>query len=135
MATEKIKTSAAEQALKESEKKYKYLFESAIDMIHFVDDEYNIVDVNETELGKLGYSREELIGQPLNKILHPDFRPKTEGLIPTVKSGETIKSYETALLTKDGKKIHAKGFETMIWEKVAGEWRIIHSHSSTRKVK
>jgi len=92
----------AEEVLQQSEDKYRHLFESAIDMIHIVDEQYRIVDINETELRKLGYSRSELIGKPLMNIIHPDFRPITQAGIPKVRSGHTISSYNTALRTKDG---------------------------------
>jgi len=125
----------AESWLKESEQKYRQLFESAIDMIHIVDDQYNIIDINNTELRKLGYSRKELIGQPLNKILHPDFRPTTKGRIQTVRDGETIKSYETALLTKDGKKILVKVnvVPKMVGGKFIGAQAIIHDITESKK--
>lgn len=51
------------------------------------------------------------------------------------KSAWSISDIEFKAETKDGKKIHSKGFETAIWAKHEGKWRILHSHSSTRKVR
>ena len=118
----------AEETIQNSEDKYRRLFQSAIDMIHIVDDQHRIIDVNETELRKLGYSRSELIGRPLLDIIHPEFRPVTAGGVPTVRSGQSIKSYETALLTKDGGRISvlANVVPLMVDGRFVGAQAIIH---------
>jgi ketosteroid isomerase-like protein len=36
---------------------------------------------------------------------------------------------------KSGKKIHNKGFETVVLRKIDGEWKVLHTHSSGRPVK
>ena len=111
----------AEEALKNSEERYRSIFESAINMIHVVDDQHRIVDVNERELRELGYSRRELIGKPLLEIVHSEFRGVTAAGVPNVRSGETIESYETALLTKDGNKISV--LANVVPQMVEGKFR------------
>ena len=49
------------------------------------------------------------------------------------KSAWSLSTIEFKATTKKGKKIHSKGFETMIWEKRDRRWRILHSHSSMRR--
>ena len=71
-------------------------------MIHFIDSDARIIDVNETELQKLGYSRKELIGMSIAEIIHPEFREATAQSVATVLTGETVDSYETAFVTKGG---------------------------------
>ncbi len=51
--------------------KYQDLVERAPDMIHQVDGEGRIVDVNQTEVDRLGYSREKLLSMRLEDIVHP----------------------------------------------------------------
>lgn len=51
----------AEEALKESEAKYKTLFECANDAIFFISETNNIIDVNYRAIEMFGYSREELL--------------------------------------------------------------------------
>ena len=38
-------------------------------------------------------------------------------------------------IIKSGRKIHNKGYETVILRKIAGDWKVIHTHSSGRPVK
>ena len=38
-------------------------------------------------------------------------------------------------IVKSGRQIHNKGFQTFIFEKVNGEWKVIHTHSSSRTVR
>ena len=126
----------AQKQLKNGENRYQLLFESAIDMIHFVDEQHRIVDVNKTELRRLGYSREELIGKHVTEIIHPDHRPVTEGWIPTVRGGQTIDSYETALLAKDGTKIFVivNVAPIMIDGEFQGAQAIIHDITDRKRV-
>jgi len=95
----------AQQALQESEERYRSLFEDALDMIHIVDANGIIIDANRTELAKLGYTREEYIGKPLSEVIHPDRRLDTMQAARTVLSGKPVHAYETALMTKSGEPI------------------------------
>lgn len=47
----------------------------------------------------------------------------------------TISETEFRAETRDGKTIHTKGFGTMIFVKSGVRWRIVHSHSSSRRVR
>lgn len=40
-----------------------------------------------------------------------------------------------ATINKTGRKIHNKGHQTMIFRKTGGEWKVLHTHSSSRPVK
>lgn len=95
----------AEMTVKEREKKYRGLFDDALDMIHIVDEDGYIVDANRIELKKLEYTRDELIGKRLLDIVHPDYREHTVEKLREVMSGEKIMEYETTIVTKSGKKI------------------------------
>jgi len=39
-----------------------------------------------------------------------------------------------ARLKRDGRKIHNKGYETFLFRKVGGQWKVVHTHSSSRPV-
>ncbi len=91
--------------LRKNETKYRSLFDDALDMIHIVDKEGRIVDANQTELETMGFSREEYIGKPLLDILHPDYRKETKSALEKVLSGQEIRAYETAFITRTGEKI------------------------------
>ncbi len=58
----------AEEALRESERKFRDLYDNAPLGYHEYDAEGCITNVNRTDLEMLGYTREELIGQPIWKL-------------------------------------------------------------------
>lgn len=126
----------ADARLRESEERYRGIFEGAVDMIHPVDERYRIVEVNETELHKLGYTRTELIGKPLREIIHPDFLGDDfEAGVARVKSGETIEAFETDLLAKDGTRIPivANIVPIMVEGKFTGAQAILNDITDRRR--
>ncbi len=40
-----------------------------------------------------------------------------------------------AVVKSDGREIHSRGHETFLFRRVAGEWKVVHTHSSSRPVK
>jgi PAS domain S-box-containing protein len=64
--TEKIKL---EQELKESEAKYRDLFENAQDAMYVIDTKGNFLKMNLVGLQTLGYTREEVIGSNISKFV------------------------------------------------------------------
>ena len=40
-----------------------------------------------------------------------------------------------AIVKRDGRKIHNQGHETFLFRRVEGEWKVVHTHSSSRPVK
>ncbi len=64
--TEKIKL---EQELKESEAKYRDLFENAQDAMYVIDAKGNFLKMNRVGLQTLGYTREEVIGSNISKFV------------------------------------------------------------------
>lgn len=51
----------AEEALKESEKRFRQLFEQSVDTVLVHDEDGNVVDANQQAVRSLGYSRDELL--------------------------------------------------------------------------
>ncbi len=41
----------------------------------------------------------------------------------------------TAIVKRDQREIHSRGYETFLFRRVDGKWMIIHTHSSARPVK
>ena len=73
-------TARTQEALKESEARFRALFESSPDGIFITDpDTLEILDCNAKACAMNGYSREELVGQSIN-LLHPaEIREQTKG--------------------------------------------------------
>ena len=62
----------AEAQLRQSEARYRDLFENASDLIATVDLESRFTDVNTAFARALGYTREELVGRPLSDVVPPE---------------------------------------------------------------
>lgn len=60
--------------LKQSEKKYKTLFDNAPLSYHSLDSDGLIIDVNNTWLNFLGYNKEDVLGKNYGEFLHPDWQ-------------------------------------------------------------
>ena len=93
-----------EQELKESEKKYRELFNDFDDAIYVHDFNDNILEVNEMACKRLGYSREELTKYGVRKIDSPESFAVYKTKIKKVQEkGRAI--VEAVHITKDGKEI------------------------------
>ena len=90
-----------EQALRESEGRYRSLFESAPDGILVADSEGTYVDVNPTGLGMLGYSRDELIGMKSADILAPKEFSRVDSALTEINQGVEHR-HEWQFRRKDG---------------------------------
>lgn len=53
----------------------------------------------------LGYSAEEMIGQPISRIIPPDSTGEELRILSAIRSGEFIAPYESILLRKDGSRL------------------------------
>ncbi|WP_159719055.1 PAS domain S-box protein, partial [Geminicoccus flavidas] len=53
-----------------------------------------------------GYAVEQMVGQPITKIIPPELHSEAAEIRARLRSGEQIRSYETIRLTKDGRRIN-----------------------------
>jgi PAS domain S-box-containing protein len=92
-----------EKSLKASEEKFRQFFMNQPVLCCILSKEGNIVEVNESVLDTLGYTREELIGKPLTNTLYsPSSRGKAEQLFRRwLETGE-IRNEELNIVTKTG---------------------------------
>jgi len=108
LENEALERKRAEEALRESEENFRTFMETAIDLMHMADKDGNLTYVNESMARTLGYSKEEMIGMHITKVLSKEtlekaFKPKLEELIT---KGEI--SLEPTWVTKDGKEIYGE---------------------------
>ena len=90
-----------ERSLKESEEKFRTLFESASDALFIIDMKGKILDANLVAYERLGYTKEELLSLTLSQLDPPSFA----AVLP--ERMEHLKKYgrswiETAHIRKDG---------------------------------
>jgi PAS domain S-box-containing protein len=96
----------AEEALKASEAKYMDLYENAPDMYASVNAKTALIErCNYTLANTLRYSKEEIIGQPVFEIYHPDCLEEVKKTFKLfVETGE-IHDKELQLRRKDGSRL------------------------------
>jgi len=99
----------AELALKESEERYRDLFENASDLIQSVDAEGHFLYVNRAWKETLGYDEAQVYQMTLFDILHPDCREHCQALFQKLLSGEKLERVETAFLTATGETVWLEG--------------------------
>ena len=78
----------AEKKLKESEERYKALFDRSLDLIYLHDFNGKFLDANNTALNLLGYNLDEIRELNINDIIIPDQIPFVNGLIDEIKKQE-----------------------------------------------
>ena len=92
-----------EEALRESEERFRTFFEEAPVYHYMVSSEDKILDVNKAALETLGYTREEIIGKPLTTTVYaPRSRKKAERLLIKWKEAGKIEDEELNIITKRG---------------------------------
>jgi len=99
----------AERALRESEERYRDLFESANDLVQSVEADGRFQYVNRAWSETLGYSQSEVEKLTVFDILHPDSVEHWRGIFGRVMAGEAVGRVEYEFLTKDGRTIAVEG--------------------------
>ncbi|MCP4724465.1 MAG: PAS domain S-box protein [bacterium] len=104
----------AENAVKESEEKYRNLVENSVDSIIITQDTLMIF-ANTTATKLIGYSLEYLIGKPLSEFLAPEEIPKFKAEFELPRAGKDISGkHETILIHKDGTRKYIEANVTMV---------------------
>ncbi|MGZ7109442.1 MAG: PAS domain S-box protein, partial [Methanobacterium sp.] len=108
MFTDITKQKRMEDALEDSEKKYREVFNKANDMISLNlmngDMPGNFIEINNIGVQRLGYSKEELLNMSPKDIVAPDKRPEIpENARKLYEKGHN--TFEIIHLTKGGKRI------------------------------
>ena len=89
--------------LRESEEKFRRIFEQSRDVIYITDEAGNFLDANESIKRFLGYSREELL--TMNMIDLYEDPQKRNRILDAVKLHGEVIDFEKVLIAKDGKKV------------------------------
>ncbi len=94
----------AEEALLESEKRYRQLFEGAGDAIYVHDFEGRFMDVNRMAYDRLGYTRNEILSKNLREIDTPENAGQVPERIRELRQNKTL-IFNSAHVRKDGSTI------------------------------
>jgi PAS domain S-box-containing protein len=96
----------AQEVIRQSEKRYRRLFEKSNDTIFISDPERRIIDINQVGVELFGYSKEELFSLDLEKLYCN--REDRDVLWQKLHRSGFLSDHEVEMQTKDGKKIIAR---------------------------
>ena len=107
----------AEVALRESEERYRELFENARDAIYVHDLDGKYISVNRAAEALSGYSREEILGRHFTDFVARENLAEVRDclLAKLEKEGET--TYEVEVIAKDGRRVPVEVSSRAIYEK------------------
>lgn len=127
----------AEQALMESERRYRELFDSITDFVFSHDLDGNFITVNAIPLARLGYEPSEVIGRNISEFVAPDSMANYKNIYMNSivkdgshrgvfkmrsKGGETIYfEYSSSLLIVDGREPYISGVGRDITDRIKAE--------------
>ena len=94
-----------ENALQESEKKFKTMFERAPLSYQSLDENGNFTEVNQTWLKTMGYTRDEVLGENFSEFLVPEWKNHFKENFPRFKAVGEILGVEFEMVKKDGSRI------------------------------
>jgi len=121
-----------EQQLKESEEKYRDLYDNAPDGYYSLAGNGLIVEVNQTFLNMLGYSREDVVGKLfIEDLLSKESAAICLKLFPEFKQSGRITNIELTMARKDGSLLPVTMTATAI---VDAEGRFVKSRSVIRDI-
>ena len=99
----------AEEALIETQLRYRDLIESAHDLIQSVRPDGSFAFVNPAWLETLGYGEEELPSLNLFDIIHPDSLQHCREAFSKTMSGQRVTDIEATFYAKDGREVYVEG--------------------------
>ncbi len=97
-----------QKKLKESEKKYRDLFEYSNDAVFLMSPEGEQVDFNRKAAELVGYSEEELKGIPFTELIAESERKDAQSKLEEIKRKKTIPVYRRTVKKKDGTKLQVE---------------------------
>lgn len=93
----------AEEALRESEERYRELFENANDIVYTLDLEGRLTSINRAGEQISGYERSELLHMDLDELLTPPAMQASRQMLERKLGAEERTNYEVEMRTKSGK--------------------------------
>ena len=99
----------ADEALRESEDRYRDLIENTGELVQSIAADGSILHANHAWRETLGYSQEEMRGLSFFDIVHPDNKAHCTEIFQRLMAGESLARVEALFVSKDGTTIVVEG--------------------------
>lgn len=132
-----LQRNKAEDALRESEEKYRNLVESTLDLIFIVNEHGNYAYVNPRFEIVTGYAASELVGNPFTDVVAPEYIESTIERFKRGIRGQDTPPYEAELLHKNGERVPVEFLVTTRYDtagRATGRFGIGRDITERRKV-
>lgn len=91
-----------ERALRESEARYRAIYDNTPALLHSIDADGRIISVSNYWLDQMGYTREEVLGRTSTSFLTPASQQKAQLLLKAFFTSGQIRNIDYQFLRKDG---------------------------------
>jgi PAS domain S-box-containing protein len=125
----------AEEAVRQSEERYRALVETAPDVVYIISDKGIFVSLNPVFEAITGWARAEWLGKPFAPLLHPEDVSLAVEMFQKVLRGDKPPPYELRILSKSGKYLVGEFTSTPYIKdgKVAGKLGIVRDITERKR--
>lgn len=126
----------AEEQLRESEEKYRDLFENAIDPIFIVDADLNYINVNRRAVEMFGFSKEEFLAMSILDVIPPEQVPRSNAEFEKLRQRGAYEKFVGKMRKKDGTYADIEVSSSAIYDdgKITGSRDIVRNITDRRQI-